>query len=106
MHAVYDFMAPVKRKNADAAAFISNCWAQSFRLDAVRQLSAMLTVHSYGACLQNADTGGASKEDTLPYYHFTLAFENSQVRLHCQSMQGTAGQALCSPGLKGCMQSC
>lgn len=83
MLAEYDFMAPVKEKNADAAAFISNCNAQSFRHDALRQLSMTLGVHSYGACKRNADTGGVSKEDTLPYYHFTLAFENSQVRLHC-----------------------
>ena len=82
LHAEYDFMAPVKKKSADAAAFISNCYAQSFRLDALRQLSLALGVHSYGACERNADTGGVSKEDTLPYYHFTLAFENSQVRRH------------------------
>ena len=81
--AEYDFMAPAKEKNADAAAFISNCNAQSFRLDALRQLSMALGVHSYGACERNADTGEVSKEDTLPYYHFTLAFENSQVRLRC-----------------------
>ena len=42
-----------------------------------------LGMHFYGACTRTAATGGVSKEDNLPYYHFTLAFENSQVRLHC-----------------------
>ena len=44
--AEYDFMAPAKEKNADAAAFISNCNAQSFRLDALRQLSMALGAQS------------------------------------------------------------
>lgn len=78
--AEYDFMAPPREKRAEAVAFISNCGAQSFRLEAVQQLGATVQVHSYGACEHNADTNGASKEDLLPSYHFTLAFENSQAR--------------------------
>ena len=41
--------------------------------------SMALGMHFYGACGRTADTGGVSKEDILPYYHFTLAFENLQV---------------------------
>ena len=72
-------MAPPREKAAAAVAFISNCGAQSFRLEAVQQLGTAVEVHSYGACEHNMDAGGASKEDVLPSYHFTLAFENSQV---------------------------
>ena len=73
-------MQPPQKKTGDAAAFISNCVAQSFRLEAVKQLSQAVAVHSFGACLNNIEGGAASKGDILPAYHFTLAFENSQVR--------------------------
>jgi len=78
--AEYDFMAPPKEKTAEAVAFISNCGAQTFRLEAVQQLSMAVQVHSYGACENHANAAGASKEDVLPFYRFTMAFENSQVR--------------------------
>ena len=42
--AEYEFMRPPQQKTAEAAAFISNCGAQSFRLDAVRQLSQVPTI--------------------------------------------------------------
>lgn len=77
--AEYDFMAPPREKRAEAVAFISNCGAQSFRLEAVQQLGTAVQVHSYGACEHNSDADGATKEDILPSYRFTLAFENSQV---------------------------
>ena len=41
--AEYEFMRAPQQKTAEAAAFISNCGAQSFRLDAVRQLSQVPT---------------------------------------------------------------
>ena len=44
LSAEYDFMRPPQHKTAEAVAFISNCGAQSFRLDAVRQLSQVPTV--------------------------------------------------------------
>ena len=72
-------MAPPREKRAEAVAFISNCGAQSFRLEAVQQLGTVVQVHSYGACEHNSDADGASKADILPSYRFTLAFENSQV---------------------------
>ena len=72
-------MAPLREKRAEAVAFISNCGAQSFRLEAVQQLGQAVRVDSYGACEHNSDTDGATKEDVLPSYRFTLAFENSQV---------------------------
>ena len=42
--AEYEFMRPAQPKTAEAAAFISNCGAQSFRLNAVRQLSQVPTI--------------------------------------------------------------
>ena len=44
LSAEYDFMRPPQHKTAEAVAFISNCGAQSFRLDAVRQLSQVPTI--------------------------------------------------------------
>ena len=44
--AEYEFMRPPQQKTAEAVAFISNCGAQSFRLDAVRQLSQVQTMPS------------------------------------------------------------
>ena len=74
----YLVMKPLAPKHADVAAFISNCGAKSFRLQALQALSANLTVHSYGRCMRNIDTT-ESKPDVLQRYKFTLAFENSQV---------------------------
>lgn len=76
--AEYLVMKPLAPKQADVAAFISNCGARSFRLQGLEALSANLTVHSYGRCLRNMDTKEA-KADVLQRYKFTLAFENSQV---------------------------
>ncbi len=71
-------MKPLVPKEADVVAFISNCGAKSFRLQALEALSANFTVHSYGRCLHNVDTRDP-KADVLRRYKFTLAFENSQV---------------------------
>ncbi len=84
--AEYMVMKPLAPKQEDVAAFISNCGAKSFRLQALEALSANFTVHSYGRCMHNKDTI-EPKPDVLQRYRFTLAFENSQVlpiiRLQC-----------------------
>ena len=73
-------MRPPEAKRHQVAAFISNCRAASFRLAALEQLLAnpALEVHSYGRCAKNADTA-EDKAAVLRRYHFSLAFENSQV---------------------------
>lgn len=76
--AEYLVMKPVVPKTGEVAAFISNCNAKNFRLQALQALSANFSVHSYGACLRNIDTG-EPKAEVLRRYKFTVAFENSQV---------------------------
>ncbi|KAK4424194.1 Glycoprotein 3-alpha-L-fucosyltransferase A [Sesamum alatum] len=76
--AEYDIMAPVQPKNesALAAAFISNCGARNFRLQALVALEkANVTIDSYGSCHRNRD-GRVDKVKTLERYKFSLAFEN------------------------------
>lgn len=55
-------MAPLqpKTEKALAAAFISNCIAQNFRLQALEALmeEANVTVDSYGTCHRNRDERG------------------------------------------------
>ncbi|GFP84575.1 glycoprotein 3-alpha-l-fucosyltransferase a [Phtheirospermum japonicum] len=75
----YDIMAPVepKTENAIAAAFISNCGARNFRLQALIGLEkANIKIDSYGGCHRNRD-GNVDKVKTLKKYKFSLAFENS-----------------------------
>ncbi|GLT47278.1 hypothetical protein SLA2020_209860 [Shorea laevis] len=77
--AEYDIMAPVqpKTENALAAAFISNCGARNFRLQALFELEkADIKIDSYGACHRNHD-GRVDKVEALRRYKFSLAFENS-----------------------------
>ncbi|KAL7156816.1 hypothetical protein ABFS83_02G034600 [Erythranthe nasuta] len=77
--AEYDIMAPVKPKteSALAAAFISNCGARNFRLQALIALeNANIKIDSYGGCHRNHD-GRVDKVETLKRYKFSLAFENS-----------------------------
>ena len=76
--AEYDIMRPPDPKQEAVAAFISNCAADSFRLDALDRLAASLDVHSFGRCRNNADTV-EPKGNVLRKYRFSLAFENSQV---------------------------
>ena len=59
--AEYDIMAPLQPKTADAlaAAFISNCGARNFRLQALEMLEkSNIKIHSYGACHRNHDGKG------------------------------------------------
>jgi hypothetical protein len=59
--AEYDIMAPVRPKteNALAAAFISNCNGNNFRLKALEMLEkAGIKIDSYGSCLNNHDGHG------------------------------------------------
>lgn len=59
--AEYDVMAPVqpKTEKALAAAFISNCIAQNFRLQALEALmEANVTIDSYGTCHRNRNERG------------------------------------------------
>lgn len=77
--AEYDIMAPVGPKTADAlaAAFISNCGARNFRLQALEMLEKLqVKIDSYGSCHRNKD-GNVNKVETLKRYKFSLAFENS-----------------------------
>ncbi|KAJ4767694.1 Glycoprotein 3-alpha-L-fucosyltransferase [Rhynchospora pubera] len=77
--AEYDIMAPVqpKTEKALAAAFISNCNGNNFRLNALERLiKAGIKIDSYGACHNNRD-GNVDKVETLKRYKFSLAFENS-----------------------------
>lgn len=77
--AEYDIMAPVQPKTdkAMAAAFISNCAARNFRLQALKRLkSSNVKVDSYGSCLGNRD-GNVDKVETLERYRFSLSFENA-----------------------------
>ncbi|RVW49702.1 putative fucosyltransferase-like protein [Vitis vinifera] len=56
--AEYDIMAPVqpKTESAIAAAFISNCGARNFRLQALEALEkANVKIDSYGGCHRNRD---------------------------------------------------
>ena len=71
-------MRPPEAKQEAAAAFISNCNSRTFRLAALQQLSELLPVHSFGACLRSNQTL-EPKVAALRRYHFALAFENSQV---------------------------
>ncbi|KAH6794035.1 fucosyltransferase 12 [Perilla frutescens var. hirtella] len=77
--AEYDIMAPVqpKTESAIAAAFISNCGARNFRLQALIGLeNANIKIDSYGGCHRNRD-GKVDKVEALKRYKFSLAFENS-----------------------------
>lgn len=77
--AEYDIMAPPqpKTEKALAAAFISNCGARNFRLQALEALEkANIPIDSYGSCHRNHD-GQVNKVETLKRYKFSLAFENS-----------------------------
>ncbi|KAL6522574.1 Alpha-(1,3)-fucosyltransferase 11 [Orobanche minor] len=77
--AEYDIMAPLgpKTERALAAAFISNCGARNFRLQALIALeNANITIDSYGGCHRTRD-GRVDKVKTLKRYKFSLAFENS-----------------------------
>ncbi|CAI5501777.1 unnamed protein product [Closterium sp. Naga37s-1] len=74
----YDIMRPPVPKTADAiaAAFISNCAANNFRLKAVEELQKFFPVHSYGRCLNNRPYEH-DKLAVIQRYKFSLAFENS-----------------------------
>lgn len=57
----YDIMASIqpKTEKALAAAFISNCGAHNFRLQALEQLQKLnVPVDSYGGCHRNRDGRG------------------------------------------------
>ena len=59
--AEYDIMAPVppKTEEALAAAFISNCGARNFRLQALEMLENLdVKIDSYGSCHRNRDGKG------------------------------------------------
>lgn len=74
--AEYDIMAPVppKTEEALAAAFISNCGARNFRLQALEMLESLdVKIDSYGSCHRNHDGKGTL---SLPYFewHTLLTF--------------------------------
>lgn len=61
--AEYDIMAPLmpKTEKAHAAAFISNCGARNFRLEALVELEKLnIKIDSYGGCHRNRDGRGVS----------------------------------------------
>ncbi|PIA46286.1 hypothetical protein AQUCO_01500060v1 [Aquilegia coerulea] len=76
--AEYDIMAPLqpKTESALAAAFISNCAARNFRLQALEKLEKHVKIDSYGGCHRNR-AGNVDKVETLKRYKFSLSFENS-----------------------------
>ncbi|URD88797.1 glycoprotein 3-alpha-L-fucosyltransferase [Musa troglodytarum] len=77
--AEYDIMSPMQQKTEEAlaAAFISNCGAHNFRLQALDMLEELgIKIDSYGSCHRNRD-GNVNKVETLKRYKFSLAFENS-----------------------------
>ncbi|KAK7400794.1 hypothetical protein VNO78_12101 [Psophocarpus tetragonolobus] len=77
--AEYDIMAPVqpKTETALAAAFISNCGARNFRLQALEALEkSNIKIDSYGGCHRNRNER-VEKVEALKHYKFSLAFENS-----------------------------
>ncbi|KAJ4917578.1 putative fucosyltransferase-like protein [Raphanus sativus] len=77
--AEYDIMAPLqpKTEKAIAAAFISNCGARNFRLQALEALMRThIKIDSYGGCHRNRD-GKVDKVEALKRYKFSLAFENT-----------------------------
>jgi len=67
--AEYDIMSPVqpKTERAIAAAFISNCGARNFRLQALEALmKTNIKIDSYGGCHRNRDgKGNISKSGKL-----------------------------------------
>ncbi|CAI5952829.1 unnamed protein product [Closterium sp. NIES-65] len=74
----YHVMRPPVNKTASAlaAAFISNCRANNFRLEAVKELSRHMEVHSYGRCLNNMPYE-TDKLPVLAQHLFSFAFENT-----------------------------
>lgn len=59
--AEYDIMAPIQQKTEEAlaAAFISNCGARNFRLQALAMLEKLnIKIDSYGSCHRNRDGRG------------------------------------------------
>eukprot|EP00850_Spirogloea_muscicola_P002797 SM000011S18975 [mRNA] locus=s11:154637:156615:- [translate_table: standard] len=81
--AEFDLLAPPRRPKdaalAPAAAFVSNCDAANWRLQALDALAAAgLAFDSYGRCRHNVgDADGSDKHGVLSRYKFSLAFENS-----------------------------
>ena len=86
--AEYDIMAPVppKTEEALAAAFISNCGARNFRLQALEMLESLdVKIDSYGACHRNRDGKGTlSSQYFARHVHIIKYF----------SLQTKAGYAL------------
>lgn len=73
--AEYDFMAPLKPKTekAHAAAFISNCDAQNFRMEAFSELKqANVTIDSYGICYRNRDGRGMAQCLSISSHFWSL----------------------------------
>lgn len=72
--AEYEIMAPVqpKTEGALAAAFISNCGARNFRLQALDALEKLnVKIDSYGSCHNNRDGRGALKLLQVLVFNFT-----------------------------------
>ena len=80
----YQYLRPIVHENkpelAMASAFISNCGAQSFRLQAIEALIANnVTIEQYGNCGRTKEArDGNDKIATIARHIFTLAFENSE----------------------------
>ncbi len=74
----YDLFRPPKPKSAQAiaVAVISNCGANSFRMEAIERLEAAgVTIDKFGGCFRNRFQ--EDKIELLSKYKFYLAFENS-----------------------------
>lgn len=85
--AEYDIMAPVqpKTEKALAAAFISNCGARNFRLQALEGLEkAKITIDSYGGCHRNRDGRG---ELSFLWYLYFYVFHEAYAQLSCLIFQ-------------------
>ena len=83
--AEYDIMAPVQPKiaSAVAAAFISNCGAMNFRLQALIGLEKEnVSIDSYGACRRNRDGKGDASPQFRPICEIKFCFLSA----NCQVM--------------------
>ncbi|GMR37918.1 hypothetical protein PMAYCL1PPCAC_08113 [Pristionchus mayeri] len=70
-----DFDDPIKRKTDAVLAVISNCHAESGRLEYMRELDRFLNVTKVGGCFRNRRSS-EEVEAMIKSHYFVVAFEN------------------------------